>query len=126
MKSRTTSVILKFLLGVGLILSVGVGYGIYWAFFDMDRLPTGDLIAQQTSPNGTYTLRAYLVNGHSTTPYTIRGELISHQDEDNMKTIYWNKEDSINELTWLDENTVVINGRTLDVAQERFDYRNDE
>lgn len=126
MKSRTTSIILKFLLGVGLILTLGIGYGIYWAFFDMDRLPNGDLIAEQTSPNGTYTLRTYLVNGHATTPYTIRGELVSHHDAGKTKNIYWNKEDSVNELTWLDEDTVVINGRSLDVAEERFDYRNDE
>jgi hypothetical protein len=49
---------------VGIFLSVIglslIGYGIHWAFFDMERLPKGTVLAEQVSPDGTYTVRAYL------------------------------------------------------------------
>ena len=54
--------ILKIFLVVGLLLIGIIGYGVYWAFFDMNRLPTGEYITEETSPNGTYTLKAYVSN----------------------------------------------------------------
>ena len=29
-----------------------VGYGVYWAFFDMNRLSTGEYLTEETSPDG--------------------------------------------------------------------------
>lgn len=29
-----------------------IGYGIYWAFFDMNRLPTGEYLTEEMSPVG--------------------------------------------------------------------------
>lgn len=46
--------------GIGLFLLSLIGYGIHWAFFDMERLPKGTVLAEQVSPDGTYTVRAYL------------------------------------------------------------------
>jgi hypothetical protein len=60
---RTKINVLKFLLTIGLLFIGLIGYGIYWAFFDMNRLPTGDLIEQSTSPNGKYTINAYVSSG---------------------------------------------------------------
>ena len=51
------------------------GYAIYWAFYDMSRLPTGELISEVQSPGGTYTLKSYRTDGGATTSYAIRGEL---------------------------------------------------
>ncbi|NIL30162.1 DUF5412 family protein, partial [Bacillus thuringiensis] len=50
-------------------------YGLYWAFFSMDRLPTGEKIAEKQSPDGTYTFKAYVTNGGATTSFAVRGEL---------------------------------------------------
>lgn len=48
----------------GSLFFVGlIGYGVYWAFFDMNRLPTGDYLTEETSPDGNYTIKAYLTNG---------------------------------------------------------------
>ncbi|MBM7553896.1 hypothetical protein JOC33_002809 [Thalassobacillus pellis] len=55
----------KVLMGIilaGLVV-IGVGcYGIYWAFYDMDRLPKGELLTEDISPGGNYSLRAYVGN----------------------------------------------------------------
>lgn len=99
------------------------GYGVYWAFFDMDRLPTGEYLTEQTSPDGTYTLKAYLTNGGATTAYAIRGELVDNNSHKS-KNIYWNYREEEAEIEWLDEDTVVMNGRTLEVPDEQYDFRN--
>ncbi|MEH6939832.1 DUF5412 family protein [Bacillus sp. JJ664] len=44
---------------LGILLLVGLlGYGVYWAFFDMISLPKGDYLTEETFPNGVYTLKA--------------------------------------------------------------------
>ncbi|MBA9029269.1 hypothetical protein HNP81_004641 [Peribacillus huizhouensis] len=48
---------------VGLLFVAVVGYGVYWAFFDMKRLPTGEYLTEEKSTDGKYTLKAYVTNG---------------------------------------------------------------
>ncbi len=120
-------IILKKTLRLGLIifilLLVFISYGIYWAFYDMNRLPKGELITKVVSPKGEYTLEAYLVNGGSTVSYSIRGELKYNSINKNPKTIYWSYRESEAIVEWKDEDTVEINGHTLDVKKEVYDWR---
>ena len=121
MKSRK---LLKGLLIVGLLFVALIGYGVNWAFFDMKRLPTGEYLTEEISPNGKYTLKAYVTNGGATTSYSVRGELVFNSKGNKTKNIYWNdREDSAN-ITWTDNNTVVINEHTLEVPKDTFDFRN--
>lgn len=107
-----------------IILFMGfIGYGVYWAFFDMSRLPTGEYLAEQTSPDGTYTLKAY-VSSPSLSADAVRGELVFNERIGKTKNIYWNYRESTAKIEWLDNKTVVINGHTLDVPSEKFDFRN--
>nr|WP_245546993.1 DUF5412 domain-containing protein [Evansella cellulosilytica] len=101
-----------------------IGYGVYWAFFDMNRLPTGEYLTEETSPDGTYTLKAYISDGGATTSYAIRGELVYNEKKNKTKNIYWNYREEDAEINWLDDNTVVINGHALNVLHDKFDYRN--
>ncbi|BCJ98376.1 DUF5412 domain-containing protein [Anaerocolumna chitinilytica] len=113
-------------LRIGLILlliSVLVFYGIYWAFYDMNRLPKGDLISEIVSPDGEYTLKAYLVNGGATVAYCIRGELNYNLRNKKPKTIYWNYRETEAKVEWKDKDTVVINGHLLNVEKEVYDWR---
>ena len=119
----TINKLLKAFFIVGLLVVGLVGYGVYWAFFDMNRLPTGEYLTEETSPNGEYTLKAYVTNGGATTSYSVRGELIFNDEDFKTKNIYWNyREDNAN-ISWSDNNTVIINGQTLDVTKEKFDFR---
>lgn len=100
-----------------------LGYGVYWAFFDMNRLPKGELISEVSSPKGTYTLKAYVSNGGATTDYAVRGELNFNKENKKSKNIYWNYHEEKASIKWIDENTVLINGHELSVPNETFDFR---
>ena len=99
-----------------------IGYGVYWAFFDMNRLPTGKYLTEETSPDGTYTLKAY-VSSPSLSADAVRGELVFNERNGKIKNIYWNYRESTAKIEWLDNKTVVINGHTLEVLNEKFDFR---
>lgn len=111
--------IIRSVMIVGLLLVVFFSYGIYWAFFDVNRLPTGEYLTEET-----YTLKAYLSNGGATTSYSIRGELVFNNLKGKTKNIYWNNREESASIKWLDSDTVNINGHSLDVPDEKFDFRN--
>lgn len=101
-------------------------YGVYWAFFSMDRLPTGEKIAEKQSPDGTYTFKAYITNGGATTSFAVRGELVfNHRKYFKKKNVYWNYREDTAKIVWKDNDTVIINGHTLNVPEETYDFRND-
>lgn len=108
---------------ISLILLGLIGYAVYWAFYDMNRLPKGEYLTEETSPDGTYTLKAYLVNGGATTSYAIRGELVLNNKDNKTKNVYWNNNEETATIEWIDKNTVVVNGHTLHAPKDRFDYR---
>lgn len=115
--------IVKISLIIGVLFIGAIGYGIYWAFFDMNRLPTGEYITEEISPDGTYTLKAY-VSSPSLSADAVRGELVFNERNGKTKNIYWNYRESTAKIEWLDNKTVVINGHTLEVPNEKFDFRN--
>jgi hypothetical protein len=98
-------------------------YAVYWAFYDMNRLQKGEFLTEESSPDGKYTLRAYVTNGGATTAYAVRGELVYNEKEGKMRNIYWNYLEETAVITWTDEDTVVINEVSLDVPDEEFDFR---
>jgi hypothetical protein len=98
-------------------------YAVYWAFYDMNRLPKGEFLTEESSLDGKYTLRAYVTNGGATTAYAVRFELVYNEKEDKKRNIYWNYREETAEITWTDEDTVVINEVSLDVPDEEFDFR---
>ena len=54
----------------------------------------------------------------------VRGELVFNERNGKTKNIYWNYRESTAKIEWLDNKTVVINGHTLEVPNEKFDFRN--
>lgn len=68
----------------------------------MYRLPTGEYLSEETSPDGTYTLKAYVTNGGATTSYSVRGELIFHDQKDKVKNVYWNYREDTADISWQD------------------------
>ncbi|MED1471756.1 DUF5412 domain-containing protein [Bacillus salipaludis] len=108
---------------ITLIILGLLGYGFYWAFFDMSRLPKGDIISEVSSPEGTYTLKAYVSSGGATTDNAVLGELNFNKGNKKPKNIYWNYHEETANIKWVDENTVIINGHKLKVPSETFDYR---
>ncbi|RCX08890.1 hypothetical protein DFR58_1401 [Anaerobacterium chartisolvens] len=114
---------MKKFISVIVIIILILSYGIYRAFFDMNNLPEGRLISEVHSPNGEYTIKAYISDGDATTSYAVRGELIFNTIKKNPKNIYWNYREDNAKIEWIDNDTVIINGHKLNVPNERFDFR---
>ncbi|MCH4825842.1 MAG: DUF5412 domain-containing protein [Planococcus sp. (in: firmicutes)] len=108
-----------------LIISGLLGYGIYWAFFDMQRLPEGRFLTEAVSPDGDYTVRAYVTDGGgATVAFSVRAELVFNDEDKRKKNIYWAYREETATINWIDNNTVEINGRHLNVPSEKYDFRN--
>lgn len=115
--------IFKKILVILIILSVSIGSLIYWLFFDINRIPQGELIDQIESPSGEYRLNIYLVNAGATVSYAIRGELAYSHLHKKSKNIYWNYKEETALVKWIDDHTVDINGHIIDVRNEVYDWR---
>ncbi|WP_367619262.1 DUF5412 domain-containing protein [Planococcus shenhongbingii] len=122
-KKKKSKKLLKRFIIAGLLVAATAGYGVYWAFFDMGRLPTGKFLTEETSPDGKYTLKAFAANGGATTAYAVRGELVLNEEGCQTENIYWNYRETKAIITWKDTDTVMINGHPLDVPDEKFDFR---
>ncbi|MHA6259251.1 DUF5412 family protein [Sporosarcina sp. CAU 1771] len=116
---KVAGIVLGVLTAILIILLLLVNY----FFYNTNRLPEGELLTESVSPSGDYTVKAYLANGGATVAFAVRGEVIYHQKKEKKKNIYWayRKEDA--EITWIDEHTVSINGRKLDVRKDVYDWR---
>ena len=84
-------------------------------------LPRGNLVNRYDSPDGKLRLCIYIVR-QATVSDCVRGELVD--ENNNKRDIYWNYKESSAEVAWLDNTHVTINGVTLDVLSEIYDYRN--
>jgi len=113
------------MLSIVCLLIVGIiGYAVYWAFFDLERLPKGEFLTEQTSSDGKYTVKAYVSKGSAISADAVRGELVFNEQHNKTRNIYWNYREETATITWIDENTVIINGHELDVPKDKFDFRN--
>ena len=118
-KSRKHKVIIILLLLIFLTV-----YGIYWAFFDIQRIEGEEFLSESTSPDGRYTVTAYLNNGGATTDYAV---LCTATDNETGRdrNIYWNYKCEKAEIEWVDEDTaiIIINGIELDVMKDKYYWR---
>ena len=105
-----------------LIIFALISYGIYWAFFDIQRLDGQEVIAVSDSPDSSYTVTAYLNNGGATTDYAVLCA-VKNNKTGKERNIYWNYHCSTADIQWLDDKTVSINGIELDVTKDEYDYR---
>ena len=105
-----------------LIIFALISYGIYWAFFDIQRLDGQQVITVSESPDSSYTVTAYLNNGGATTDYAVLCA-VKNNKTGKERNIYWNYHCSTADIQWLDDKTVSINGIELDITKDSYDYR---
>ena len=105
-----------------LIIFALISYGVYWAFFDIQRLDGQAVIIASESPDSSYTVTAYLNNGGATTDYAVLCA-VKNNKTGKERNIYWNYHCSTADIQWLDDKTVSINGIELDVTKDKYDYR---
>ena len=95
---------------------------VYWAFFDIQSIRGDELLYTLVSPDGKNTLYIYRNNGGATTDFAVLGTVRSNRFGFR-RNIYWQYRRSDAVAYWVDNDTVVINGVTLDVWREYYDYR---
>lgn len=96
---------------------------INWAFYDIDRIEPGELLVEEVSPGGEYTVKTYLNNGGATVNYAVLGVLYFNDSKKKPKNIYWQYEMENSTVQWHDSDTIIINGKRIDVPDGKYDYR---
>ena len=105
-----------------ILIIIGIlAYIQYYYCYSMATLPKGDYIGESTSPDGKYTLKAYL-DSPALSSDCVRGELINNTTG-KTKNIYWEYREWRADIYWENDNTAVINGTILNVEKEVYDFR---
>ncbi len=112
----------KIIIAVLVVIAI-LSYGIYWAFFDMGRLPKDKFLSEVISPGGEYSIKAYVSESSLSAP-AVLGELNFISKRKRPKNIYWNYREDHADIEWVDNFTVIINGHKLNVLKDTFDFRN--
>ncbi len=88
----------------------------------MNNLPEGELMHSISSPNGTYIINSYLVSGSATVDFCVRCEVVVISSGEK-RNIYWAYRCENADVTWIDDDNVVINGIELNVLTDSYDWR---
>lgn len=121
MNKRSKTRISKTIIVIALVTCM-VAYGVYWAFFDLQRIDGEEFLDETTSPQGTYTVTAYLNNGGATTSYAVLCTVRNNKSQ-SVKNIYWEYRTDTVEMEWLDDENIRINNAVLNVEKETYDFR---
>ena len=116
--------ITSIVLGSVLVLFLALIFAVRWAFFDIQRIEGQNELTVSQSPNGKYTVTAYLNDGGATTGFAVLCT-VKDNESDKEKNIYWNYHCNSADIKWIDEDTVDINGEVLDVETDTYDFRLD-
>ena len=83
-----------------------------------------ELLESVPSPDGKYTIKTYLINCGATVDWSVRADLC---DENNKcKEIYNCYHENESSVQWIDNETISINNKTLNIYKDKYDWRNDE
>ena len=107
----------KYWIAIGITVTL---FLVWYFFFDMDNLPKGELAASSVSPGGEYAVNLYLCGGNATTADSVRGEVVF---QEKARNIYWQYEEYKCDVRWESDTVVNINGISLDVRTDTYDWR---
>lgn len=97
---------------------------VYHFFFSTAAIKGEKLVSEYSSPNSTYTVEIYQNDGGATTDYAVLGVLRKKSDSSYSRNIYWENHTDSAEVEWLDDDTVIINGRKIqNVLKNKYDFR---
>ena len=90
--------------------------------YSMEDLPDGELLYSVYSETEEYRIDVFLCSGNATTAFSIRCAVVEVETEES-RNIYWQYKEEDAVVTWIDENTVDINGVMLDIHNDSYDWR---
>ncbi|MDR3614097.1 MAG: DUF5412 family protein [Candidatus Obscuribacterales bacterium] len=114
----------KYVICAGAICAVAIGWQVFGPLYrSLDNLPNGESLGRYPSPDKHYDLVVYRCSS-TLSAHAIRGAIMNNADFiRSYKNIYWSYPAEKADVQWLDNKTVKINGVTLDVERDRFDFR---
>ncbi|WP_342573894.1 DUF5412 family protein [Solibacillus sp. FSL K6-1781] len=115
----------KVIVVFNLLFIIGIPIYIIYDFIEveLDELPKGELLSEHSSPNLDYIAKAYLIDeGGATVRAAIRVEIDFGND---LKTIYWNYDESTVNIKWLDHETIEINNHKLNIFNDYYHWKKD-
>ena len=115
---RHKKVILIISLSIVVLIALG---SIHHFFFSMNGLPHGEFLSKSISPQATYQVKVYLVSA-AMSPDAIRCEVVTN-DTKKTQNIYWGYREDSAEISWENDNIVIINGKKMDVRKDTYDWR---
>lgn len=90
--------------------------------YDMNKLPNGDYISSSYSPQEKYRIDSFLCSGNATTDFSVRCEVVD-MSSGNKHNIYWEYHQDTVAVEWIDETTVIINEKKLNILTDVYDWR---
>lgn len=118
MPNKKVSIIKKYFLIIAFV-------GVALVFSACDLFVSEELISTSVSPNETYQLQAYLVNGGATTSYTVKVYRVNDNPLFNKKLIYSKYREVEAEIKWIDDKNVEINGVVLNLEKDEVFIENE-
>ncbi len=107
------SVLVSLILITSLIVGCSDMLSNNWNSLNEEKLK-GELKRTYPSPDGEYTLKIYYVDREPFGSSAASGELVN-QKMRTIKNIYWNYPDENPYVKWINNHTVIIGDKTLDV-----------
>ena len=105
-----------------LLVSLIICGTIYYLFFDINRIRGQEYLFSSSSPTGEYEIAVYRNNGGATTGYAYLCVVTDNKTQ-KKRNFFWDyRLDGVN-IEWLNDCTVSINGRKLDVRSDSYDFR---
>lgn len=106
-------------MAVVLILVLLISCGVYWAFYDIQRIQGQELLCTVDSPSGDSMVQMYRNNGGATTSYAVLGTVVNKQNQ-HKRNFYWKYPCETADVHWVDETTVEVNEVQLQVWKDHY------
>lgn len=109
------------------VLTVAIVFVFLWNwYYDLERLPKGEVISESVSPDGKFTIKAMNSDAGATTSLAILCELQYNDGSKPNKIIYFQNKVEKASIIWESNDIVSINGVKLNVPDDVYDYRKKE
>ncbi|CAI6055349.1 hypothetical protein PAECIP112173_01560 [Paenibacillus sp. JJ-100] len=110
-----------------LVFIIVIGSVSLWNwYYDLERIPRGEIISESVSPDGKYTIKVMHSNAGATTSLSILCELQYNEGSNPNKTIYFQYKAEKAFISWESNEVVSINGIKLVVPDDVYDCRKEE
>ncbi|WP_255288874.1 DUF5412 family protein [Bacillus cereus] len=92
--------------------------------YTVGRIRSGKALTNSLHPYPLGHCQNFVLNSGATTSFAVRGELVfNHRKYFKTKNVYWNYREDTAKIVWQDNDTVIINGHTLNIPEDTYDFR---